>query len=126
MFAAAFLSAALLAAPLPKEQPRPLEARVVGEWVLIWGGTEFPCEIGKDGSWICRSGGGTTWVGSWRAEGDRWLFEESVLNEQTGELGTCCEYAVEFAPQSLEGRRVNEEGQDLGMSVALRRRAVPQ
>jgi hypothetical protein len=119
MFAVALLSAAVLAAPLPKDQPVvPLEKRLVGEWTLDWGGTEYVCQIGKDGSWTCCNES-ATWVGSWRNEGDRWFFEESRLDEQTGELGPCQEYVVEFEPNTLRGSRP-------GMTVQLKPRTTLQ
>lgn len=103
-----------LLAPLPKEAPPPpLEHRVVGQWTLVWGGSEYACEVGRNGTWTCANDH-TTWVGSWRVEGNVWHFEESILSDD-GTLGNCQEYAVEFG-DGLEGRTRG------GMTAALRKR----
>jgi hypothetical protein len=69
------------AAPMPKSKPRSCRELVRkihagemnGEWVMLWGGSEYRTWLDPDGSYRCEIGS-AQWVGTWR-----WLPNGNLL-----------------------------------------------
>lgn len=115
MLAASILALVVAFPPARPEPPPALSVSLPKCSTLIWGQTEYACQISAGTlSWHCTSGA-TTWVGWLEIEGDAVTLVESIYDVETGAVGPESRYEITLDRATLRGVLAG------GMPVEFRR-----